>query len=300
MSFDNNLSDYLDGQGYGREADGYANDGYTESAAPAAPAPRVTANAQVSPLRVGLGEFDARQLCFARPMARLAWAFLATTAEGRTMDALGVLSVYQSMFNSQRGSIAPGLSDAARARLPAALPETAWTEDMRLSMQIVLSSVTGGVAARNAALLAMPSSVAAIPSWFATARGVFDESGLRTYLEIPRVNGETVAASVFAAVRDDVDACLSPPAAGGGATIGPTTGLSPCPPGTVRVGGRCQSVVASSVTQGGGGGPSQNPGSGPRPGSSGSGGLLVVLALLAAGAYWVYRKDSKPSQRDEE
>jgi hypothetical protein len=300
MSFDNNLSDYLDGQAYGHEADGYANDGSTESAAPAAPAPRVTANAQVSPLRVGLGEFDARQLCFARPMARLAWAFLATTAEGRTMDALGVLSVYQSMFNSQRGSIAPGLSDAARARLPAALPETAWTEDMRLSMQIVLSSVTGGVAARNAALLAMPSSVAAIPSWFALARSAFDESGLRTYLEVPRIGGETVAASVLAAVRDDVDACLSPaPPPPGPVTIGPPTGLSPCPPGTVRVGGRCQSVVVTP-----GGPPSQNrgggAGSGSGGGSSGSGGLLVVLALLAAGAYWVYRKDSKPSQRDEE
>lgn len=300
--FDDNVSDYLDSVGgYTSESDGYGKDGYSVPAE----VPRVTGNAQVSPLRRGLealrlGEFTASQLCYMRPLSRLAWAYLATMAEGRSYDALGILSVYRALFNSQRAAIVGGLSPAAQAALPASLPEIAWTDAMRLSMQIVLSATTGGRADRNEALLALPSNAGEIAVWFAARRGVFDEAAMRAYLEVPRVGGEELAPSVMAAVRDDVERCLSP-----APTIGPTTGFAPvtCPPGTTSVGGRCVSVSLPPGTPTTSAPPRQNPPSGgggaapwsrPSTGSGGGQGLLLMLiAALAAGAWWVYRDDEK-------
>lgn len=309
MNFDDNVSDYLDSTGkYSSESDGYGHDGYSvpaESSAPSSAAPRVTGNAQVSPLRTGLealrlGEFTPTQICYVRPLSRLAWAYLATMAEGRSYDALGILSVYRALFNSQRGAIVGGLSPAAQSAWPSSLPEIAWTEPMRLSMQIVLSATTGGRADRNQALARMPSSAVEIASWFNASRGLFDESAMRAYLEVPRVGGEELAASVMAAVQDDIARCLSP-----APTIGPATGIAPvqCPPGSRAVGGRCVSVSLPQGTPTTSAPPRQNPQGGggsvvpwSRP-SSGSGGgqglLLVLLAALAAGAWWVYRDDEK-------
>lgn len=309
MNFDDNVSDYLDAAGkYSSESDGYGRDGYSvpsEAAPPAAPAPsRTTANAQVSTLQPGLealrlGEFTPTQICYVRPLSRLAWAYLATMAEGRSYDALGILSVYRALFNSQRGAIVGGLSPAAQSAWPVSLPEIAWTEPMRLSMQIAISATTGGRADRNQALARMPSSAAEIGSWFGTARGLFDESAMRTYLEVPRVGGEELAPSVMAAVQDDIARCLSP-----APTIGPATGIAPvqCPPGSRAVGGRCVSVSLPQGTPTTSAPPRQNSQGGgtvvpwSRP-SSGSGGgqglLLVLLAALAAGAWWVYRDDEK-------
>jgi hypothetical protein len=275
MNFDDNVSDYLDAAGkYSSESDGYGRDGYSvpaEAAPPAAPAPsRTAANAQVSTLQPGLealrlGEFTPTQICYVRPLSRLAWAYLATMAEGRSYDALGILSVYRALFNSQRGAIVGGLSPAAQSAWPVSLPEIAWTEPMRLSMQIAISATTGGRADRNQALARMPSSAAEIGSWFGTARGLFDESAMRTYLEVPRVGGEELAPSVMAAVQDDIARCLSP---------APTTSAPP-----------------RQNSQGGG---TVVPWSRPSSGSGGGQGLLLVLlAALAAGAWWVYRDDEK-------
>jgi len=275
VNFDDNVSDYLDAAGkYSSESDGYGRDGYSvpaEAAPPAAPAPsRTAANAQVSTLQPGLealrlGEFTPTQICYVRPLSRLAWAYLATMAEGRSYDALGILSVYRALFNSQRGAIVGGLSPAAQSAWPVSLPEIAWTEPMRLSMQIAISATTGGRADRNQALARMPSSAAEIGSWFGTARGLFDESAMRTYLEVPRVGGEELAPSVMAAVQDDIARCLSP---------APTTSAPP-----------------RQNSQGGG---TVVPWSRPSSGSGGGQGLLLVLlAALAAGAWWVYRDDEK-------
>jgi len=275
MNFDDNVSDYLDAAGkYSSESDGYGRDGYSvpaEAAPPAAPAPsRTAANAQVSTLQPGLealrlGEFTPTQICYVRPLSRLAWAYLATMAEGRSYDALGILSVYRALFNSQRGAIVGGLSPAAQSAWPVSLPEIAWTEPMRLSMQIAISATTGGRADRNQALARMPSSAAEIGSWFGTARGLFDESAMRTYLEVPRVGGEELAPSVMAAVQDDIARCLSP---------APTTSAPP-----------------RQNSQGGG---TVVPWSRPSSGSGGGQGLLLVLLVaLAAGAWWVYRDDEK-------
>lgn len=311
------MSDYDSTNGYGSEDwNAYGAGAAPEYIAPTpsahanATGPVVTGNAQVSTLRRGLegaakpglggvfGDFDATQRCYVVPLARLAWAFIATAAEGRTADALGILSVYRSLYNSQRGAIVSGFSAAAREALPASLPEIAWTDPMRLSMQLVLSGATGGRPERNAALNAMPNSVAALGTWFAGARGAFDETNLRTYLEIPRVGGETVAASVLRAVPDDVARCIAP--SPGPVTIGPATGIR-CPPGQILVAGRCQQATAyvppSYVP------PSQNPPGPPGPPgppeppaprqSGGTGILIGLLVVLAAGAWWVYRDEER-------
>lgn len=293
------LSDYLDG-GYGNEAAAYAENGYTPSVHASVTGPIVTANAQVSPLRRGLeglrlGEFDARQLCFVRPLARLAWAFLATQAEGRTMDALGLLSVYRDLYNSQRAAIASGFSTA----LPERLPEIVWDDPMRISVALVLGGLTGSTAERRAALARVPESMGAVGAWFSTLQPLFsDQTGLRTYLEVPRVAGETVAASVLRAVQDDVATCLSP-----SSTIGPATGIR-CPPGQILVAGRCQQAVAyrppgtpSQNPSGGGGGAPPPPGA-PPPARSSGGGFLLVIAVLAGLGYMVYRTEQKTALKE--
>jgi hypothetical protein len=309
-----NLNDYLDGSdpsAYGREA--YD----TEARAYVAPSvhaketgPVVTGNAQVSTLRleaapvsaprpVGsvLGDFSTDQRCLVVPLVRLAWAFFATTAEGRTSYALGILSVYRALYNSQRAAIAPGFNAAARDALPVSLPEIAWTDGVRLSMQIVISGATGGRADRNAALASMPASVAELGAWFMRSRGLWDESTMRAYVEVPRVGGETLASSVSAAVQDDIERCLAP-ASAPSATVGPATGIAPCPPGTVRSGGRCVAPIVTpgppSGSGGGSGGSGGGGGGGTAPGSRSGQGLLVVLvAALAAGVWWVNREDQR-------
>jgi hypothetical protein len=272
----------------------------------------VTGNPQVSHLRVGLeglrlGEFDAQQMCFLRPLVRLAWAYLATMAEGHTMDALGLLEVYRSLYNARRDAIAPGFAPEMRALLPARLDEAAWTDPMRISIALVLGSLTGSTAARRERLAAIPASAGAIGSWFASIRGLFDESSLRTYLEVPRFGGEDFALSVRRAVEGDVAACLAPTSSVGssggsapssGFIVGPMAPLSPCPAGSMRVGGRC---VSMQTTPGSGGGSRQNQ-SGGSSGGSGGGLLLGLVLVLAAAAYWVYLQDFKPrlSGADEE
>lgn len=308
MNFDN-TGDYVDSFNYGTERDGYAADGYTVPAE-SAPAPRpappvVTGNPQVSPLRRGLealrlGEFTAEQLCYMRPLSRLAWAYLSLMSDGSSYDALGVLSVYRALFNSQRAAIVGGLSPSAQSALPSSLSEIAWTDPMRLSMQIVLSaSISAGRADRNEALLRMPTSALEIAAWFRASRGLFDETSLRTYLEVPRAAGSELAPSILAAVRDDIETCLHPAAPPRTYTIGPATGVAPgsCPPGSVLVNGRCQSVTATSVspTQGS----RQNNGGAPASGQS-KGLFWAVIAALAAGAWWVYREETKASLREAE
>lgn len=304
MNFDG-LSEYLDDVGaYVGTSEYDARDAVgnpVRSVARAAPQPAARS--------FSLGEFDARQLCLVRPLSRLAWAYLATVASGATMDSIGILSVYRSLFTSQRAAILSGLSDAAQRALPAALPETAFTPDMKLSMQIVLSATTGGVAARNQALASMPDSVGALGTWFSGARGLFDEGAMRTYLDVPRIGGETVAHAVLSAVQDDIETCLNPgapppapaptptPAAPApsapaaplvftpvnnvqcppGYVGGGTTGVkchAPCPAGSYWDGSRC-SALRVAPKQGGGTG------------------ILVFLALAIAGAgYWVYRQET--------
>lgn len=299
MNFDG-LSDYLDDVG------AYVGTGeYDSRVAQVAPAPRAAARS------FSLGEFDARQLCLVRPLSKLAWAYLATVTAGDTMDSIGILSVYRSLFTSQRAAILSGLSDAAQRNLPTTLPETAFTSDMKLSMQIILSATTGGVAARNQALASMPDSVGALGTWFSGARGLFDEASMRTYLDVPRIGGETVAHAVLSAVQDDIAACLNPgataPVPGAPAPAAPviftpvfntqcppgqvgggTTGVkchAPCAAGTFWDGSRCSARAAS--------------GSGGllRPTPAG-GGILIFLALAIAGAgYWVYRQETTQKPR---
>jgi hypothetical protein len=309
-----NTDDYLDGSdpsAYGTETRDYANaeqQTRTLSVNANATGPVVTGNAQVSTLRPGLegrglgsslGDFDATQRCFVGPLSKLVWAFLATTGEGRTYDALGILSVYRALFNSQRAAIVSGLSAAARDALPVSLPEDAWTDAMRSSMQILFVSVSSR-AEQARALAALPGSVAEIPAWFAANRSLWSasEAQLRTYLEVPR--GESVASSVLAAVRSDVDACLArlapPDPVPDPATIGPVAPIR-CPPRQMLIGGRCMNVTVTP------GPPRQNPrgaGTDPffpntpaRPAPSGGGLLLVVVAALAAGVWWVMRDEER-------
>ena len=340
---------------YGSEFSEYGSDqDYAPSAHAGATGPVVTGNAQVSTLRRGLegppsrlrglegpgglGDFSPTQLCYVRPLARLAWAFIALNAEGRNYDALGILSVYRALFNSQREAIVGGFnSAAAREALPASLPEIAWTDAMRLSMMLILSSVASRPEQARA-LAALPASMAQIAAWFATNHSLFDEAALHTYLEVPRMGGEEIAPAVLRAVQDDVNTCLAPPAptpappSGGGFTVVGPTGIAPCPPGQFRFRGDCMPMGRAVGSDGQyinyvrcpdgsfartpgecritcpdgtrarsvSECPSSNGGGGNGGGGGGGGGggtLLVVLALLAAGAYWVYRKDSAERTR---
>lgn len=286
MNFDG-LSEYLDDVG--------AYVGTSEYDARVPPAPRVAARS------FSLGEFDARQLCLVRPLSRLAWAYLATAAQGDTMDSIGILSIYKSLFTSQRAAILSGLSDAAQRALPAALPETAFTPDMKLSMQIVLSATTGGVAARNQALASMPDSVGALGTWFSGARGLFDEGAMHTYLDVPRIGGETIAHAVLSAVQDDIATCLNP-----GGAVAPSPAPSPaapmvftpvlntqCPPGQVgggTTGVKCHTPCAAGTFWDGNRCSTQAASGTAAPAG---GGILIFLALAIAGAgYWVYRQET--------
>ena len=291
------LGDYLDGvNGYVSESDGY-------SSAPVAPTPQkpFRGNALVSTLRldgIRLGALAPEQLCSVQALSRLAWAYLALMADGRTSDALGVLSVFRAIFNDQRSVFVSGFSDAGQRNLPTSLPDTAWTSDMRLAMQIILLAIL--TESRASTLSQAPDSAASLGTWYAALRAVVSDAeetalNLRAYLNIPQSGTETLASVVAQSVVDDIRACRSGSASTGTspnrlsidprvARYIPTTGAT----AAVRA-----AVAASRSPQGSSGGSGQNSGGSTTTSGGGGMSIFLVLAGLAAVGYWFYTQDSK-------
>ncbi len=239
--------------------------------------------------RGGLGDFTPSAICELRTLSKLAYLFFVNVSTGDTQKALATLSVYRSLYNASRHTIATGFSTAAQAVLPVAIANAAWATDTIRAISLTMQATLGASnAALTTALEAMPANMAQLAAWFPALQAAVgaEDAALRDYANTP-TSGD-YATSIGAIARDDLTNCLTPaPAAPTAAPAGTPFVLSPGPSSTTYLPAPVQTTYTPAPSASG-------PGSAAAVTGRGSGMLTAVLfGLVAYGGYLAFKDSDK-------
>lgn len=269
-----------------------------------------------------LGDFAPRSdgACSVNALAKLLWRFYSQIAAGLPIDALGTLNLFRSLYGHKLEAIRGGFDARLAAGLPATLPDTAWTPDMRSAAELVLIGALGQTnAAAATGLASMPRVMSDLGAWWNTFRSSAalndaDRTALRGYIDVPLPTGVDPNAIIASYVNDDLGACRAgapapaPPAvvftpAGGGASPATASQTIRCWDGSVvPVGVPCPPQPGAPGGSGGGGGALVATGGGSGGGgqpSSGPSATVVLGGLAIAGlvAYGLWKaSQDKPGE----